>query len=255
MRLGIHAAMFVVVGAPAGAGCCADTFTSNQDLTPDGNLGGASVYEASPGGLWWIAGALDAVRIEIYAQPETAREVEVVITTNTSTAIRVPTELEVGTRWSVSAPGPDVDGLMVVGPEDVPEPLGAEDLSAPLVRADTLETRGSYCTSPTNPFPPPPVTVADLVFQTSLAGDRWRHALLDVWLLEEGEELAPDGVVRAVDSQHLGSELEVFPPLFDPGDNTLHISPATLPSAGGAVVVRLRDRATALTGEPARFDP
>lgn len=258
MRLRVHAAVLVIVATPAGVGCafqCVDTFALGQGLTPKGNVGGTMVLESAPGGLWWITGALDAVRIETFGQPETARDVEVVVTTNTSTAIRVPNELEVGTRWSVSAPGPDVDGLIVVGPEDVPEPLDAEDLSAPFVRADTLETRGSYCTSATNPFPPPPVSIADLVFQTALAGDSWRRVLLDVWLLEPGEDPAPDGVVRAVDSQPLLTVPWYFPPFFDDDDNTLHISPAATPNWGGAVAVRLRDPTTALTSEPARFEP
>ncbi|MBI1946908.1 MAG: hypothetical protein HYS27_14525 [Deltaproteobacteria bacterium] len=247
--------VLVLAATLAGAGCCVDNFLVDQALTPDGNLGAASAGEAPPGGLWWIPGALDAVRIETYGQPETARDVEVVVATNTSTAVRVPSDLEVGTTWSVAAPGPDVDRLVVIAPEDLPEPLGAEDLAAPFVRAGTLQTTHSYCTSVTNPFPPLPVSVVDLVFQTSLTGDRWARVFLDVWLLEDGEVPTPDGVVRAVDSQHLGSELDLFPALFDPEDTTLHISPATLPTAGGAVVVRLRDKATAVTGELGRYEP
>lgn len=127
--------------------------------------------------------------------------------------------------------------------------------AAPFVRTTSLQITGSCSTSVTNPLLPPPVSVVDLAFQTSLTGDRWARVFLDVWLLEEGEEPAPDGVVRAVDTQHLGSELDLLPALFDPDDTTLHISPATLPSAGGAVVVRLRDKATAHTGELGRYEP
>lgn len=258
MRLGVHAAVFVLVATHAGVGCafqCVDTFALGQGLTPESNLGGAMVLEAAPSGLWWITGVLDAVRIETYGQPETARYVEVVVTTNTSTAIRVPTDLEVGTQWSISAPGPDVDGMVVVAPEEAPAALAAEDLAAPFVQAATLETRGSYCTDLAHPFPPPPVAVPDIMFQTSLAGEAWQRVLLDVWLLEPGEEPASDGAVRAVDSLPLLTEHGYLPPFFNDDDSALHISPATMPSWGEAVVVRLRDPTTALTGEPSRFAP